>query len=286
MKYVKLSELVPDPTQPRQVFDPKTMELLEKSVSEKGILVPLIVEKTKNGKLLVIDGERRYRTACKLKLAEVPVEILEPMGAKERMIMRFHLQDQHASWTPFDRARAIAFFQQSEGLSIQDTADLLGVSRDTVYMWVSILRLSSRSQDYAVSKRLPFSYLEKIANITKTLVEATQEPAEQIELSLLEKLDKKEIGNNDGFTMLKRLLSKGEDPKKIVKFVYSRNSVKALLMDSETGNEVELDTLLYRASALKYSLSKALKEKLNKGMTQLQAEKLIELRKVIENFIK
>ncbi len=286
MNTIELNKLVPDPYQPRQVFDPIEMDLLKKSVQTKGILVPLIVEKYENGKYLVVDGERRFRVATELKLKNVPVEICDPMSPSDRMVMRFHLQDQHASWSPFDRARAISFFKNEQKLDNIQTGELLGLNPNTVKHWVSILLLSKRSQEIAINKRLPFSYLEKIARLTQLYLEISKDGNEKIESKLIEKLDRKELSNNQHFSILLRLFSKGEADKSLLKFLDNRQTIKQFMLNSEQGNSVEIDNLCYRARSLTSSIIKALKRKVNKDLNQSQTDKLMDLRNVIAQFIK
>lgn len=286
MKYVPIEKVVADPTQPRQVFDPKEMELLSKSVEQKGILVPLIVEDRKDGTYLLIDGERRYRTAKKLKLKEVPIEIEPPMTPSERMIMRFHLQDQHSSWSPFDRARAIAFFMKDEGLTIPQTSELLGISYESVRGWVSILTLSKRSQSFAIEKRLPFSYLSRIATLTKLYLGISDLPASEIEMHLLRKLDQKEMTNQDEFYQLSRLFVKDEDPKRLIKFLTTEGySFKAFMLDAQKGGDVKLDGFCYSVNGLYHRAKKLLAEGANKNINEVHIQKIKALNSILKELI-
>lgn len=70
-----LSSIVVSPFQPRRYFDPTKQQQLEASISEHGILEPLVVRPAGNEKYELVAGERRYRAAQNLKLASVPVVI-------------------------------------------------------------------------------------------------------------------------------------------------------------------------------------------------------------------
>jgi ParB family chromosome partitioning protein len=63
------------PQQPRRYFDPDKLEQLVLSIKEHGILEPLLVRPRPGGEYELVAGERRYRAAQKLGLAEVPVVI-------------------------------------------------------------------------------------------------------------------------------------------------------------------------------------------------------------------
>ena len=94
IQYISVDKIKADPKQPRQEFIPAEMHKLEKSVKERGILQPIIVEK--QGTLFVIvDGERRYKVSKSLGLKIMPCVVYEKMDSLDRLIMRFHLQEQH-----------------------------------------------------------------------------------------------------------------------------------------------------------------------------------------------
>jgi ParB family chromosome partitioning protein len=64
-------------TQPRRYFDAEKLEQLVQSVKQHGILEPLLVRPLPDNQYELVAGERRYRAAVELKLAEVPVVVRE-----------------------------------------------------------------------------------------------------------------------------------------------------------------------------------------------------------------
>jgi len=73
---INLSELRPNPYQPRKVFEKEAIEELKVSIEQHGILQPLIVRKSIKGFEIVV-GERRYRAAKEAKLKVVPAIVKE-----------------------------------------------------------------------------------------------------------------------------------------------------------------------------------------------------------------
>lgn len=71
-----LQRINPCPFQPRKEFSPETLRELADSIQEQGIVQPLIVRE-REGRLELIAGERRWRAAQLLGLAEVPVIVRE-----------------------------------------------------------------------------------------------------------------------------------------------------------------------------------------------------------------
>ena len=114
VKVVLITKLMPDPNQPRQDFDEAEMNKLKDSIMDKGIMTPITVEPLSNNKYLIVDGERRFRTAVALKMNEVPVNILPfKLNEFDRNIIRFQLQETHKQWTPFEKAEAMSYLKQN-----------------------------------------------------------------------------------------------------------------------------------------------------------------------------
>ena len=71
-------DLYPNKFQPRKIFDEESLNDLQKSIKERGIIQPIIVRKSnENSKYEIIAGERRWLAAQKAGLHEVPVVVTE-----------------------------------------------------------------------------------------------------------------------------------------------------------------------------------------------------------------
>ncbi len=286
MKYVTIEQLVPDPDQPRQSFDPKALDLLVESIKEHGILQPLMVEEIEKGKYLLVDGERRYRASKRLKLKEIPVEVMPKMGAKERMVARFQIQEQHHSWNHFDKARAIYFFAKSEGLNVDQISEMLGIDRSQVYRWFEILKLSKRSQETAINRRIPFSYLDKVLLCAKRFSNIVDMPVEEIENILLDKIESRAVVGQENLTALAKILNvEGSEDKKI-KFLKNKNyTVSNLLDETPEGNSFKVDSFVRSCNWLKTKANRLLKMKDYSELTNGQEKVLQGLVDTINKFI-
>ena len=75
---LSISDLYPNKFQPRKIFDEDSLNDLEKSIKERGIIQPIIVRKSnEESKYEIIAGERRWLAAQKAGLHEVPVVVTE-----------------------------------------------------------------------------------------------------------------------------------------------------------------------------------------------------------------
>ena len=72
LRYLKHSDITPDPDQPRRHFDEAALAELAASIKEHGILQPLVVVSTKGGTFQIVAGERRWRASKLAGLDKIP----------------------------------------------------------------------------------------------------------------------------------------------------------------------------------------------------------------------
>src|SRR5437773_423705 len=89
VRKLRTDELIPNPHNPRMLFDKDPMDVLRESVRKVGILVPLTVYKDKaKDQYVILDGQRRWICAKDVGLQTVPVnEVAEPTLAQNIIIM-------------------------------------------------------------------------------------------------------------------------------------------------------------------------------------------------------
>ncbi len=77
MAEIEIEKIVPNPTQPRTQFDEEALDELADSIRQLGIIQPVTVKKSDNGKYVIISGERRWRAAQRADLKVLPAYIRE-----------------------------------------------------------------------------------------------------------------------------------------------------------------------------------------------------------------
>jgi ParB family chromosome partitioning protein len=149
---VPIEGIRPNPDQPRQSFDPTALEELAASISQLGVLQPLLVRSTGEGFELVA-GERRLRAAKKAGLASVPVVVVETdrEGSLERaLVENLHREDLN----PIEEAAAYRQLLDEGGLTQQALAERLGRSRVAVTNALRLLELPVPIQKLLVERRV------------------------------------------------------------------------------------------------------------------------------------
>src|SRR5438105_1505710 len=93
LRHIKVSDLEPNPHNPRVLFDPDPMETLRENISRVGILVPLTVyEKARTkGKYVILDGQRRWICAQNVGLETVPANIVAEPSTFQNIVTMFQI---------------------------------------------------------------------------------------------------------------------------------------------------------------------------------------------------
>lgn len=282
VELIKLSLIVPDPSQPRQEFDPVELDLLEKSIASQGILQPLIVERMPGkNTFLLLDGERRHRASTRLDKKQVPAEVLEPMTDIERFIRRFHIQEQHRPWTYLDKAKAIKFMIEQGNMTPGDTATALGLSPSVVNQLLSILRFSKRIQEVAGQRRLPWSYIMDVHRSSKEVDEPKK--ARELEDALFNKLEDGTVRKGEDLRDYRRAIQKGG--MKIVDAIINKKDYTArqALSESKAGAQKTYDSIKYTMGWLEGMLNKGIVDGAYKEVTEADT---LTLRRVVEKLDK
>lgn len=124
-RLLPIEQMDPNPHQPRQVMG--DLSELMASISEKGIIEPIIVRKRAH-RYQIIAGERRYQAAVQLGLAEVPVVIRDVDDAE---VIEIALVEnlQRKDLTAFEEAEALQQLSEQSSLTHEQLAKRLGKSR-------------------------------------------------------------------------------------------------------------------------------------------------------------
>lgn len=134
---IDLDKLEPSIYQPRKSFEHEGLQELADSISEHGLLEPLLVKKNDNGKFAIICGERRFR-ACKLAaLTKVPCIVRDDLANNAYAIALIE-NIQREDLNPLELAKALEQMLQECNLSQEALAKTLGKSRSSI---ANILRL-------------------------------------------------------------------------------------------------------------------------------------------------
>ncbi len=160
---VALAEVTPSPLQPRKEFEADALRELVDSIREHGIIQPLIVRETA-GRLELIAGERRWRAAQELGLADVPVIIRR---ANDRDVLELSLIEniQRADLNPIEEAQAYQRLALEFGLRQEDIAQKVGRSRASVANAMRLLDLPPQVQGWVMQDLLSVGHAKVLLGL-------------------------------------------------------------------------------------------------------------------------
>lgn len=140
-----LSQLRPNPEQPRRNFDEVSLEELASSIKHLGLIQPITVQPDGNGQYIIISGERRYRAAQRAGLSEVPVYLRQ---ATEGEVLELALVEniQREDLNAIEVALAYQGLVERSGATHEAIAQRVGKTRSSVSNYIRLLGLPSEIQ--------------------------------------------------------------------------------------------------------------------------------------------
>lgn len=137
---LKLTEIEPNPDQPRKLFDEDKLMELAASISEHGLIQPILVSPLANGRYQLVAGERRWRASRIAGLVEVPV-IVKQLSEKEKKEIALIENLQREDLNPIETAYGIQALIEEYGLTQDQAAERVGCSRPAIANSLRLINL-------------------------------------------------------------------------------------------------------------------------------------------------
>ena len=142
---IPLDQIVPNPYQPREDFDPEALQELAGSIRTLGIIQPLTLRQTGPTSYQIISGERRYRAAKAAGLTEVPAYIRQADDAA-MLEMAIVENIQREDLDPVETALSFQRLIDECNLTQEAMALRVGKKRTTITNYLRLLRLPDTVQ--------------------------------------------------------------------------------------------------------------------------------------------
>ena len=139
-KYIPIERISPNPEQPRKRFDQADLDDLAASITEKGIIQPLIVRERDDGGFEIVAGERRWRASQIAKLHELPV-IVRSFTDVEVLEVAIIENIQRADLNSVEEAAGYRQLMDQFGHTQEKMAEALGKSRSHIANLLRLLNL-------------------------------------------------------------------------------------------------------------------------------------------------
>ena len=143
---LKINDISPNEGQPRKNFDDTSLQELASSISESGVIQPIIVQK-KNGGYRIVAGERRWRAARIAGLTVIPA-IVRELSDRETMVQALLENLQREDLNPIEEAYAMQNLLKTHKLTQEQLAKKLGKPRATIANTMRLVNLDDSLQEY------------------------------------------------------------------------------------------------------------------------------------------
>jgi ParB family chromosome partitioning protein len=153
LRDIPVELLVPNPHQPRRTFNEESLQALTDSLSERGVLQPVLVRPVAGGTYEIVAGERRWRAAQRAGLEMVPAIVREHDDAASLEVALIENMARE-DLNPVEEARACALLTEELGLTREELGRRVGRSRVAVSNLIRLLDLPDEVLDLLETGRL------------------------------------------------------------------------------------------------------------------------------------
>ncbi|NES16254.1 MULTISPECIES: ParB/RepB/Spo0J family partition protein [Micromonospora] len=142
---IPVDSIVPNPKQPRQVFDEEALEELKTSIQEVGFLQPIVVRQLDGEKYELVMGERRWRAAQAVGRESIPAIVRDTRD--DAMLRDALLENIHrANLNPLEEAAAYQQLLEEFGATHEELARRIGRSRPQISNTIRLMNLPAQVQ--------------------------------------------------------------------------------------------------------------------------------------------
>lgn len=161
---IALSDIEPNPNQPRREFDEEALSELAASIREIGIVQPITLRQSSDGRYQIIAGERRWRAANIAGKETIPAYI---RTANDETIMEMALVEniQREDLNAIEIALAYEHLAETTGLTQEKISEKVGKSRAAVANYIRLLKLPALVQMALQNKTIDMGHARALLSL-------------------------------------------------------------------------------------------------------------------------
>ena len=170
---IEISQIAPNPNQPRREFDPESLRELANSIRELGIIQPITLRKVDDSQYQIIAGERRWRASQLAGLTKIPAYIVD---VEDQGVMEMALVEniQREDLNAIEIALAYQHLAETTGMTQAMISDRVGKSRAAVTNYLRLLKLPAQVQIALKNHEIEMGHARALLSIDS--------PSQQIKL--------------------------------------------------------------------------------------------------------
>jgi len=160
---INIDEIRANPYQPRKTFDEEALNELAKSISEYGVIQPIIVKKSIKGYELVA-GERRTRAAKIAGLTKIPA-IIKDFNDNDMMEIALIENIQRENLNPIEEALSFENIIKLRNFTQEEVAEKFGKSRSYITNILGLLRLPEYTKELVSSGKISMGHARVLSKL-------------------------------------------------------------------------------------------------------------------------
>lgn len=245
IKYIPISDIKPNPYQPRKDFNKRALEELSQSIKSYGVIQPISVRQLRENSYELIAGERRLRASELAELDHIPAIIVD-FRDKDSALVALMENLQREDLNFIEEAEGYFNLIEDHGFTQQEIAEKMGKNQSTIANKLRLLKLPIDIKKALLENNLTERHGRALLKLTD----------DEMRRKVLEKIIKNELNVNKTEELVSDLLNDltKEDEKK------SKQNIKHLI-----NLRIYLNTIKKAYSAIKDTGINAEYKEVDKG---------------------
>lgn len=170
LKEIKISDISPDPEQPRKYFNDEKLKELANSIEIHGVLQPIVVVR-KDSKFLIVAGERRYRASKITGLKKIPA-IVREFSDQKRLELSLIENIQRDNLNVLETAEAYAKLREQFNLTAKQIGERVGGrSESAILNTLRLLKLPKIVKDCILAGKIKEGQARPLLKIDEKTIE-------------------------------------------------------------------------------------------------------------------
>ena len=246
---INISQIIPNPSQPRKNFKDEDLKELSSSIKNQGLIQPIIIKPIKDGQYQIIAGERRWR-ACQLNgmhEVECVIKNLNDTNVLEAALIE---NIQREDLNVIEEANAYKGLIDIKGINNENLAKLIGKSSSHVSNILRLLELDTKIQEMVINGDLSMGHARALIGVPDAINKAKEIIEKKLSVRQIEKITSefkknktKKILKDPNITDLEKELSDKIGLKTSIQFNENGSSGSLTLYYSDLN---QLDDLMKR----------------------------------------
>ncbi len=159
-----IENIEPNPFQPRENFNKKSLQELGQSIKDKGVIQPITVRQIEPEKFQLVAGERRWRASSMVGLNKIPA-IINDFSDIQMMEIALIENLQREDLNPIEEAQAYQRMLAEFDMTQEDVAKKVGKSRSSIANFVRLLNLPPSVQVYVSRETLTMGHARALLSL-------------------------------------------------------------------------------------------------------------------------